>query len=125
MTASALYFRSLWRSASSFLFPPKRAVIDASPPTRDEYWTTATSLLFASFARMFVSLSMVWNYPVSFLRMLSLFTFTSHATALQALCDCSMVEAAVLVASGYVASIFARFLCLASGVVDSVPSYFF
>jgi hypothetical protein len=68
---------------------------------------------------------MVWNYPITYLRMLAVFTLTSHATALQALCDCSLLEASLLVGAGYAASLLARLLCLRLGLVAELPSYFF
>lgn len=123
----AVPYASLRDSTLSFwstTFPP-RPLIDASPPSQREYAACGRSLLVASFPRLFVCLAMVWNYPVPFLRMVTLFTLSSHASALQALCDCPPVEAAALVAGGYAAALAVRLLCVQVGLVSAVPSYFF
>lgn len=69
-------------------------------------------------SQVFVTLSMVWNYPVSYLRMLTLFTLTSHATALQATTDCSVADAVTLVCGGYCGLLATRALLVAAGVVE-------
>jgi hypothetical protein len=114
-----------WRCRQAVLPFSLRPTVDPAPPSWREYAGAAKGLLVASFPRLFVSLSMVWNYPITYLRMLAVFTLTSHATALQALCDCSLLEASLLVVAGYGASLLARLLCLRLGVVAELPSYFF
>lgn len=98
---------------------PLRDEIDASPPTLGELVTVAAALLIASFGKIFVTLTMVWNYPVSYLRMLVLFTLTSHTTALQAVADCSVVDAISLVLGGYIGLLVVRGILVAAGVVAS------
>lgn len=114
-----------WRCRQAVLPFSLRPTVDPAPPSWREYAGAAKGLLVASFPRLFVSLSMVWNYPITYLRMLAVFTLTSHATALQALCDCSLLEASLLVVAGYGASLLARLLCLRLGLVAELPSYFF
>lgn len=98
---------------------PHRDVIDPLPPYGAEYRAIARSLLTASVVKVFVTLTMVWNYPESFLHLLNFFLLTSHATALQAAADCTVVESAAVVAVGYAALLAARAALLLAGVATS------
>ncbi len=105
-----------WRA----LFQPARDVIDPSPPTVSEMQTTALALLVSSFGRALVALSAIWAYPPSFSRAAAAFALSSNVAALQAVCDCSPGEAAVIVAVGYAALLGTRTALWAAGYTDSV-----
>ena len=64
---------------------------------------------------------MVWDYPpAAFLRVIALTALGSQVTALQALCDCSVAEAAALVAVGGGCVVAARLALFAAGFAEAV-----
>jgi hypothetical protein len=70
--------------------------------------------------QVFVTLSMVWNYPVTYIYALSFFTLSSHASAIQAVCDCSVVDSILVVACGMLSVFFSRLLMQQLGLVDQL-----
>jgi hypothetical protein len=82
--------------------------------------TTALALLVSSFGRALVALSAIWAYPPSFSRAAAAFALSSNVAALQAVCDCSPGEAAVIVAVGYATLLGTRTALWAAGYTDSV-----
>lgn len=102
------------------LLGPHRDIIDPSPPTLQEMKSTAVAILVSSFARAFIVLTTTWAYPPSFIRAVTVFTLTSNAAALQALCDCPPIDAAALVGCGYLSLLVIRGLLFASGLADGM-----